>query len=58
MPVCRIGSCKIAVIKDKIVETLIRAWVNNAKKVLTEALPSRIGDADNNINNFNVMLVG
>lgn len=57
MPVCKIDSYKIAIVKDKIVKALIRAWVNNAKEILTEALSSGIDEPDNNINNFSVMLV-
>ena len=46
MSVCGVGSCKIAVVEDQIVETSTGAWVHNAKKVLTGALLGGVGNAD------------
>lgn len=39
-------------------ETSTGAWVNNAKKVLTKALPCRMCDADDNANNFSAVFFG
>ena len=57
MPVCKVGDCKIAVVKDKIVKALTKALVSSAKEVLTRVLPSGVGDADNNANDSGAMFV-
>ena len=58
MSVCRGGGYKITVVKDKIVEASIGACVNSAKKVLTRALPDEVSNANNNVNNSDIMSVG
>lgn len=56
--ICRVDSYKIAVVEDNIVEPSTRAWVDGAKEVLTAVLPDRIGDTNDNANNFGAVPVG
>ena len=58
VPVCGVGSCKIAVVEDKIVEASTGAWVGGAKEVLTGASPGGVGDADDNANDSGAVPVG
>ena len=58
IPVCRVGSCKTAVVEDKIIEASTGAWVDSAKKVLTGVLLGRVGDTDNKANNSGAVRIG
>lgn len=55
--VCKVNSYKIAVVENKIVLILTKIWVNDIKKVLIKDLPNRLGNIDNNINNFSIWLI-
>lgn len=57
MPVCRIGGCKIAIVKDRIVDASIEACIGNAKKVLIGALSNGVGNSHNNVNNPGTLFV-
>ena len=53
--VYRVGSYKIAVVEDRIIELSTEVRVGGAKKVVTGALPNRVGNADDNVNNSGTM---
>lgn len=44
-------------IEGRILKTLTRFWVSNAKEALTRALPSGVDDAGDNSTNADIMLV-
>lgn len=56
--VCRVSGYIIAVVEDKIVKTLTRVWVSDAKKFLIRALPGGVINADDNINNSSALSIG
>lgn len=50
LPVGGVGGGTKAVVESKRVEALTKAIVANAEEVLTVALPSGVGDADDDVN--------
>ena len=44
--------------ESKIIKLSTEAMVDNAKEVLTGALPNRVCNADNNIKNFGAIFIG
>lgn len=55
VPGCRVDSNIKMVFKSKIVKALTGARVGNTEKLLTEALLSRVEDADDDTNNSNAL---
>lgn len=53
--ICRVDRSIKGEVKSKIIEASIKATVDDTKKILTRALPGGVGNADNNVNNFDIM---